>query len=181
MNASSSCAGTASAIDYHIKVINPENKGGFEIKNMTGEKYDCVDDLEKALVVACPGAREFKFQFGFIDPGHGYKGKQQLIVSDKDLQCMYIKYSGKSVKLWLEPKFYRRGQDLPYLVMVMLPLQQSVPVQVISLLHSLKLALLMIPTCVKWMMFKLYTKNFRIGIVKSTHPNNFVHGHICYR
>ena len=84
----SSCARTdsVSAVDYYIKVINPENKGGYEIHCMTGVKYDRVGDLEKALQAAYPGARECKFQFGFIVPGHGYKGKQQLLLSDEDLQ-----------------------------------------------------------------------------------------------
>ena len=46
---------------------------------------------------------ENKFDFGFILPGHGFKGKQLLLSSDSDLDIMYNHYKGKSaVRVWLK-------------------------------------------------------------------------------
>ena len=33
-------------VDYHVKVINPEKRSGYEIMQMVGEKYSSVQHLE---------------------------------------------------------------------------------------------------------------------------------------
>ena len=39
------------------------------------------------------------FHYGFIQPGHGFRGKQQTILEDNDLVLMYDKYKNKNKSL----------------------------------------------------------------------------------
>lgn len=46
---------------------------------------------------------EDEFSFGYIQPGHGSKGRQQLVVENRDLATMYDVYKKKrQVLLWLK-------------------------------------------------------------------------------
>ena len=37
---------------------------------------------------------------GYVEPGHGYKGKQRLLCSDEYLHAKYSVYSGKEILMW---------------------------------------------------------------------------------
>ena len=93
----------STAMDYQVKVINPDNKSGSEVKSMTAKKFNSPEEVEDALettfpTYTCAG----NFQYGFIAPGHGFKGKQLPLSCDADLRAMYTHYSGKAAKLWLK-------------------------------------------------------------------------------
>lgn len=46
-------------------------------------------------------AVEHDFQFGFIEPGHGLKGKKEWITTDEDVEEMFEKHNGKKdITLW---------------------------------------------------------------------------------
>ena len=48
-------------------------------------------------------------QFGYIMPGHGFKGKQQLVDSDADVATMYDSYKKKTpIIIWAKIKAHAR-------------------------------------------------------------------------
>jgi hypothetical protein len=92
-----------STVDYQVKVINPDNKSGSVVKTMAGKNYESPKEVEKALMTLFPCyAVAGKFLFGYIEPGHRFKGKQQPLSCGTDLKAMYKLYSGKPIKLWLK-------------------------------------------------------------------------------
>jgi len=91
-------------INYQVKVINPQNMGGYVVEQWTSKKFDSRKDIENAL--SSPFSESIgsnSFQFGIILPGHGFKGKQVLISDDNDVKKLYLTYSAKAaVRLWLK-------------------------------------------------------------------------------
>ena len=77
---------------YSVKVINPFDKGGYEVHAMESQgKFLQVSDLEKSILTNCEDFIEDEkaILFGYIAPGHGKKGKQVPVSSNHDLQDMY--------------------------------------------------------------------------------------------
>lgn len=95
---------------YSTKVINPENKGGYVAEDWKAQKFQDLEAMKGAL------ASKFSqyipddgFQFGYLSPGHGFKGKQFTLSSNDDLKTMYQEYNGrKSINLWLKPNFGKK-------------------------------------------------------------------------
>ena len=90
--------------DYSVKVCNPKKKSQFEVLLLkTKAKFESVDDLKKQILAdhkekVCDPID----QFGYIEPGHGLRGKLRFLVSNEDLQHMYSVHKRKpyEVKLW---------------------------------------------------------------------------------
>ena len=82
-----------------MKVVNPLGKGGYEYVSLESHAiYVEVADLKKDILSGCeqylePGK---DLQFGYVDPGHGKRGKQIAVVLDSDLQDMYKRYEKKT-------------------------------------------------------------------------------------
>ena len=99
---------TNPATKFCIKFINPHNKGGFVVDKWDVDcKYDSADDMKSDLQQKVEDlgyiSTQDDFNFGFVIPGHGVKGKQQSIVLDEDVEEMYRQYRGrKEIVLWVK-------------------------------------------------------------------------------
>ncbi len=92
---------------YSVKLINPAKKSEYSMRRWrTSEYFRTVPTLQKRL------AEDFKdilgdthashIEAGYVEPGHGAKGRQRWIVSDEDLGDMYKAYHGKKeIMLWV--------------------------------------------------------------------------------
>ena len=73
---------------YPVTVVNPLGRGGYEYVSLESHAiYLEVADLKKDISAGCekylePGK---DLQMGYVDPGHGKRGKQIAIVLDSDL------------------------------------------------------------------------------------------------
>ena len=74
--------------------------------------FQTVKELKKSVFDACNGDISTE-NFGYIELGHGNRGKQQWLNSEEDLQDMYQAYHGKSeILLWAyRPRFYDKYLD----------------------------------------------------------------------
>ena len=92
---------------YSVKIINPNNRSGFEIRKWDINcEFDDLDDMRTQINLEFD---EFidngMFQFGYIEPGHGAKGRQVLITNSEHISDMYQTYEGrKQIVLWLKSK-----------------------------------------------------------------------------
>lgn len=92
-------------VKYAIKVINP-NKGGVETRDwcQAQTKFTNISAMRSRLAVdfhECIGENEF--DFGYIQPGHGIKGRQQSLTKNEDLMTMYeLHKRRKQIVLWLK-------------------------------------------------------------------------------
>ena len=97
-----------SVITYCLKIINPNNTGGELIINDLPTKvvYSSVDSFKAKLCEVSQQYTEgYDTVFGFIAPGHGFKGKQEKITTDAELADMYrIHKTKKRIMLWLKCK-----------------------------------------------------------------------------
>ena len=99
---------------YSIKLI-PRKKTEYSVMKLHGitKKFHSVNNLKKAVVDECK-ERVSTDSFGYIEPGHGAKGKQRWLASDEDLSDMYTVYEGKKeVLLWccIEQGSKRRAES----------------------------------------------------------------------
>ena len=62
---------------FQVKVINPQNTGGYVIQEWVSKKYDKRKELEAALVASFGGSIDSRnFQFGFIAPDMVSRGSK---------------------------------------------------------------------------------------------------------
>lgn len=86
---------------YSIKII-PRKKAEYSVMKLHGitRKFHSIDDLKKAVVDVCKDMVSLD-SFGYIEPGHGAKGKQRWLASHEDLKDMYTAHEGKKeILLW---------------------------------------------------------------------------------
>ena len=91
------------AHDYSVKIVNPRRKSDFTVlKLKSQEKFFDVDDLKKQVAKECKGKVEEPIrQIGYIEPGHGLRGKLRWLSSNDDLCDMYELFRGKKeLILW---------------------------------------------------------------------------------
>lgn len=77
--------------------MNPGMKRDYNIHKLKATRFDTVDELKDCLSGTLPCGFT---QLGYIEPGHGLKGKTQWIVEDDDLVEMYAKYRKYDILLW---------------------------------------------------------------------------------
>ncbi len=64
--------------------------------------YKLIEDLKEDMLSACNGEISID-SFGYIEPGHGNRGKQQWLSSNDDLKDMYTVHQGKpEILLWAQ-------------------------------------------------------------------------------
>ena len=100
-------------VTYSIKLINPLNQSGFELKQWSNTtKFSDVARLRSQIKADFDTYLDGdNFQIGYIMPGHGAKGRQVPIVYVEDLTCMYSRcHRTKHVVLWVK---HLRKKDLP--------------------------------------------------------------------
>lgn len=86
---------------YSLKII-PKRKADYSVMKLHGvtRKYQLIDDLRKAVIDVCKESVSPE-SFGYIEPGHGAKGKQRWLTSTDDLKDMYSSHEGKKeILLW---------------------------------------------------------------------------------
>ena len=88
---------------YSIKLINPDRKSEYSIEKWrTRRVFKTVSHLTTKLkekYAELEPCRELRV--GYMDPGHGWKGKQCWITCDEDLKDMYKVYSSKAeILIW---------------------------------------------------------------------------------
>ena len=91
---------------YSVKVVNPSKKSDYFIRKWrTSVRFQSVQQLRRSL---CEELNDMlvgdhsELEIGYIEPGHGTRGKQRWIFDDKDLADMYQVYSKKGeIILWM--------------------------------------------------------------------------------
>jgi hypothetical protein len=86
---------------YSIKIV-PKKKKDYSIKRLHNitKKFQTIKDFEMAVVDVCSEKLSLE-NFGYIEPGHGAKGKQRWLISNEDLNDMYVAHEGKKeILLW---------------------------------------------------------------------------------
>ena len=92
---------------YSLKVINPSKKSEYRTVRLQGQKVCTTLDglkefIDKGLPVTgdnLPPVKEV--EIGYLEPGHGAKGKRCWLYTDDDLKEMYGKHKGKKeLLLW---------------------------------------------------------------------------------
>ena len=92
-----------SDLSYSVKLINRMRKSEYQVKKWrTNIKFKSLTQLEAMLK---DKFSEFKMgegcHVGYIEPGHGWKGKQTLVTDEDDLKDMYRVYNSKNeVLIW---------------------------------------------------------------------------------
>lgn len=77
--------------------MNHGRKRDYTIQKIKAIKFTRVEDIRDHFSTMLPGLS----QLGYIDPGHGLRGKTQWLTDDEDLASMYCKYAGKhEILLW---------------------------------------------------------------------------------
>ena len=84
---------------YSVKIMNQGKKSEYTIRKFTlNYQFTKVSEMKQSLSIA------LKFDidtFGYIEPGHGLKGRQQWLVQDEDLEQMYRSYKKRGeILLW---------------------------------------------------------------------------------
>ena len=91
---------------YSVKIINPENKGGYITQEFQEIKLSTVESIwSKLTELFGKYTNEAEFQLGYLTPGKGFKGKQFLLECDDDVLKMHEEHQGcRSVNLWMKVK-----------------------------------------------------------------------------
>ena len=89
---------------YSVKVMNAAKRSEYRIYNIrNGIEFFTIESLEQFIKLKFKEFRQCEEMcVGYIVPGHGWKGKQQWINADEDLEELYSTYSNKdmSIMLW---------------------------------------------------------------------------------
>lgn len=95
-------------LEYSVKIINPEKLSDYKSVRLC--KWKCCEDLKELRLLLrdkVPPAVSHPINFekndlGYIDPGHGLKGRKHWLSSNEDLKEMYQKHVGKrNILLWI--------------------------------------------------------------------------------
>ena len=93
-------------LNYTVKVINAGNSSGYVIKKWDiNARFSNVSDLKDQLASDFATLLEdgANFLFGYIQRGHGMRGKQFSITEDNDIRSMYDEYQGRrEIIMWMK-------------------------------------------------------------------------------
>ena len=84
---------------YKLKVTNRQKKSQYTIKSLgSKEQFFTFNDLKLYVTEV---VENFDGTFGYIEPGHGTKGKMVFLSDDEDLYEMYVVHKRKpEVLVW---------------------------------------------------------------------------------
>ena len=87
---------TRKRFHYTVKVINPGCKSDYKVETLKSGRFTSTEDVRDQLsdLLKCQVT-----DVGYIEPGHGLKGKQQTLIDDDDIDEMYDVYKGRDVAL----------------------------------------------------------------------------------
>ena len=86
---------------YSIKIV-PKTKAEYVIQTFRSisNNFDTIEELKAAVCEACQGEVSLE-SFGYIELGHGSRGKQRWLACNEDLEELYRVYHGKKdILLW---------------------------------------------------------------------------------
>lgn len=91
----------ANSRQFSVKLVNPSKKSDYRVEKWhVSKEFASVNDFESELKSKFTMLKG-KLTFGYIEPGHGLKGRQHWIVNDSDIIDMYKMYKGKNeVIIW---------------------------------------------------------------------------------
>lgn len=97
-----------SIYSYSIKVMNPSKMSDFRTADLGRAKaYKSEDSLRKFISNKLPPLPSMdkpdmcNVEVGYVEPGHGMKGRKIWLLADGDLPKMYEKYGrNHSIRLW---------------------------------------------------------------------------------
>ncbi len=98
-----------SDVSYSLKVIHRDKKSEYSVRKWRDAhltRFESVIALKRKLKKnfsdILGDVTEDEIEMGFIEPGHGAKGKQQWLMDTDDLRDMYKTYEGKKdIMLWV--------------------------------------------------------------------------------
>ena len=103
---------TQPPVTYMVQLINQAKKSEYTLKKLsTTACFSSLDILKQEIQQLHPDARD---TYGYINPGHGLKGKLKSITTEQDLVEMYSEYKNKhDILLWCyvgceDPKQHKR-------------------------------------------------------------------------
>ena len=101
IHASSGSTTSCTAYKYTVKVIEWARKSNFTMRKFDATyRFTSVDDIKKELSDSLHVPTIIDI-VGYIEPGHGVKGKQRWLLADSDLDEMYDIHTGKvNILLW---------------------------------------------------------------------------------
>ena len=83
---------------YNVKVINPSKKSDYFIRKWrTRIHFQDIYALQDKLCSELGDHGEI-IEMGYIEPGHGARGKQRWILNAGDLEDMYEAYTQEKLK-----------------------------------------------------------------------------------
>lgn len=101
INLSPTKEATGCKYKYNLKVINPDAKRDYKLQQIPSkEEFSSVTSLRDAIADVVPSGFT---DIGYIEPGHGLKGRKFWITMDSDLIELYKQHNCKncySVLLW---------------------------------------------------------------------------------
>ena len=95
-------------VSYSLKLINPSRKTEYVVHKLhsLSERCESIEELKQSVIESCEDVPSSLETFGYIQPGHGAKGKQRWLISEKDLIDIYKCHGNKEILLWC----YRKSQ-----------------------------------------------------------------------
>ena len=91
---------------YALKMINPSRLSDFKTVNIRGTKYcETLEELQEFVGSNLPTSitdpPDFSsVEMGYLESGHGTKGRKVWLCDDDDLSKMYKESKGKKILLW---------------------------------------------------------------------------------
>ena len=93
---------------YSIKIINPMRMKEFQTINLgKGGTYKSTYSLRQYVSKNLPNTPVladldlFNVEIGYMEPGHGMKGRKLCLYDDNDITKLYKKYLGKpTIRMW---------------------------------------------------------------------------------
>ena len=87
---------------YSVKVINPHKKSEYVVQKLrVSDVFKSVDDIKEILISTLENVPSTIDQLGYIEPGHGAKGKQRWLSGQDDLKDMYSLHQNRQeILLW---------------------------------------------------------------------------------
>ena len=90
---------------YSVKIINPSKKSEYKTVKLQGQPKYCntLAELKEFITTSLPESLEDPplDDVGYVEPGHGAKGKRCWLHTDADVMEMYKQHKGKKeLLLW---------------------------------------------------------------------------------
>lgn len=99
---------------YAIKIVNPSKKSDFRVYNIRDiPKFVGVGELESLIKKRFEEFSDYEgtLCMGFVQPGHGWKGKQHWINDEADLEDMYSLSKKNNIMIWCHQKSQKRSRS----------------------------------------------------------------------